>query len=192
MTTVAIFGGSFNPPHVAHVMIASFVVMTETVVDELWVVPCFQHPFAKTLAPFDDRLAMCRLAFSWIPRVVISTIERDLGGASRTIRTLRHIQKINSSWRLRMVIGTDIAEEAHRWDSFDEIQRLAPPIVLSRQGFSGSASGDSVIPSISSTQIREAMARGDEDLVRAMVPPAVLAHMLDRSLYMSETGGSSS
>src|SRR6266542_5543401 len=58
---VAFFGGSFNPPHVAHQLVALYVLETEPL-DELWFVPCWKHPFDKALAPYAERLQMCRLA----------------------------------------------------------------------------------------------------------------------------------
>ncbi len=58
---VAVFGGSFNPPHVAHQFVALYVLETAGV-DELWLVPCAKHTFEKLLAPFSHRLRMCELA----------------------------------------------------------------------------------------------------------------------------------
>src|SRR4051812_26752381 len=58
---VAIFGGSFNPPHVGHQLAALWVLETAGV-DELWFVPAFVHPFEKALAPFEDRRRMCERA----------------------------------------------------------------------------------------------------------------------------------
>ena len=79
MKTVAIFGGSFNPPHLAHVLAVTAVRSTEDV-DEILVVPTYQHPFAKPLAPFDDRVELCRLAMEWIPGVSVSRVEEELAG----------------------------------------------------------------------------------------------------------------
>ena len=59
--TTAIFGGSFNPPHLAHVL-AVTVVRAREEVDRVLVIPTYQHPFAKSLAPYDDRVKMCELA----------------------------------------------------------------------------------------------------------------------------------
>ena len=55
---VALIGGSFNPPHVGHLLAAHFVRATEPV-DEVWLVPADEHPFGKPLAPFEHRLRMC-------------------------------------------------------------------------------------------------------------------------------------
>ena len=73
---VAIFGGSFNPPHLAHQMAALYVLETAAI-DELWIVPAFQHPFGKVLAPFAHRLEMCELAAAALgPRVKVSAVGR--------------------------------------------------------------------------------------------------------------------
>ena len=93
---VAIFGGSFNPPHVAHVLAVTYVLATEDL-DEILVVPCFRHPFAKELAPFEDRFAMCELAMAWLPKVTVSRVEQELGGESRTLRTVEHFVVIGKS-----------------------------------------------------------------------------------------------
>ena len=73
--------------HVGHVLGVVYALSTAPI-DEILVVPVYQHPFAKHLAPFADRLAMCRLAVGWLPGVTISTVEEELGGESRTLRTL--------------------------------------------------------------------------------------------------------
>ncbi len=175
------FGGSFNPPHIAHVLAATFVLAMEDV-DALWIVPCFRHPFSKSLASFEDRFAMCERAFSWLPGIEISTVERDLAGESRTVRTLRHLREQHPGWRWRLVIGTDIVSEAPRWHAFDEVERLAPPIVLVRRGFERDDEA-SVFPEVSSTQIREALGRGDWGWAQSWVPPAVLRLIQERGLY---------
>lgn len=130
---VAVFGGSFNPPHVAHVLGAAFVLTTGEV-DRVLIVPCFQHPFAKALAPFDDRLAMCRLAFAPLAAVEVSDVERDLGGESLTVRTLEHLATRFPDWRLRLVVGADVVAEMDRWTRPERVRALAPPLVLGRVG----------------------------------------------------------
>ena len=87
---VAIFGGSFNPPHAAHQLVALYVLETQPI-DELWLVPVFAHPFNKQLAGFDDRVAMCELAVAALgARAKVSRAEAELAArpgfvASRTL-----------------------------------------------------------------------------------------------------------
>jgi nicotinate-nucleotide adenylyltransferase len=184
--TLAVFGGSFNPPHIAHVLAAAYVLTMENEVDGLWIVPVFQHPFAKPLAPFEDRMLMCELAFGWLPKVKVSSVEQQLGGESRTIRTVRCLKDQYPDTQFRLVYGSDILEEAPRWVAFEELSRLAPPIVLGRRGWSGSDRGPGLFPEISSSQIRQALQQGNLSDVRKWVPPTVLRHIEARGLYAAE------
>ncbi len=147
------------------------------------VVPAFQHPFAKPLAPFDDRVAMCELAMRPLRDVEISRVEEELGGESRTLRTLEHLASQHPDWHLRIVIGADVVAEAPRWFGFDAIARLAPPIVVARAGVEESKPGTPPIPDVSSTQVRAAIARGAWDEVAPLVPRRVVEYARARNLY---------
>jgi nicotinate-nucleotide adenylyltransferase len=179
---VAVFGGSFNPPHVAHVLGCALVLAIEDV-DRLLVVPAYQHPFAKALAPFEDRAAMCELAMGGIPQVEVSRLEAELGGESRTLRTLSHLAEAHPDWSMRLVIGGDILAEAPRWYGFDAIEKIAPPIILGRASVSVPSAGPSLLPAVSSTQVRDAIARGDWDEAARIVPRKVLAYIRAKGLY---------
>jgi nicotinate-nucleotide adenylyltransferase len=179
---VAVFGGSFNPPHVGHVLACAFVLSVEEV-DRILVVPTYKHPFAKSLVTFDDRVRMCELAMAWMPGVEVSRVEAELGGESRTLRTLEHLAQTNEHWALRLVIGADIVAEASRWFGFDAIVKLAPLIILGRAGVDAPAAGPVVLPEVSSTQVRAAIARDAWSEAERLVPRAVLAHLRKRGLY---------
>lgn len=179
---MAVFGGSFNPPHVAHVLAAAYVLSTKPV-DEVLVVPVYRHPFAKDLAPFADRLAMCRLAFEWIPHVIVSAVERELGGESRTLRTLEHLSRAHPEWALRLLIGSDLLADLPKWHRFDRIEAVAPPIVIGRSGADAASAPEPLLPQVSSTQIRDALAAGDVDAVRDLVPSRVLQYITAHGLY---------
>lgn len=193
---VAVFGGSFNPPHVAHVLAATYALCVAPI-DEVLVVPVYRHPFSKELAPFEHRLAMCQLALGWLPRVSVSAVERELGGESLTLRTLEHLAAAHPDWAMRLLVGADVLPDLPRWHRFDRIEQIAPPIVLGRSGFAASAAehlaqaaagaglraADVQLPQISSSDIRRAIAAGDLDAVRQRVPSAVLDYVLAHGLY---------
>jgi nicotinate-nucleotide adenylyltransferase len=181
---VAVFGGSFNPPHVAHVLACALVLAVEDV-ERVLVVPTFRHPFAKPLAPYDERLAMCALAFRGMPAVEVSPVERELGGESRTLRTLEHLTVSHADWHLRLIVGADILKEAPRWFGFDAIEKLAPLIVLGRAGVDAPGAGPSLLPEVSSTRVRQSIAAGAWDEAGRLVPRSVLAHIRARELYAS-------
>src|SRR4030095_5202473 len=127
--TVGVFGGSFNPAHVGHVLALSYV-MSVYALDGVLVVPVYRHVFGKDLAPFDDRLEMARLAVSWMPSVEVSDIERRLGGGSRTLYTVETLLRERPERELRLIIGADVLADLPKWHRFDRIAELAPPIVI--------------------------------------------------------------
>ncbi|HVV49375.1 MAG TPA: nicotinate (nicotinamide) nucleotide adenylyltransferase [Polyangia bacterium] len=176
---VAVFGGSFNPPHLAHQMAALYVLETAPV-DELWLVPAFEHPFGKALAPFAHRLAMCeRAAAALGPRVKVSAVEQALEPPSRTLPTVRRLQQQHPGARFSLVIGADLIPEVPSWYAADELQRTVPFIVVGRTGFD--VPGKLALPRVSSTEVRAALAAGRP--VDGLVPRAVLDYIHAHNLY---------
>ncbi len=186
---VAIFGGSFNPPHVGHVLAAAYVLACAPI-DRVLVVPTFRHPFGKPLTDFDDRVAMCRLAFADLPRAEVSDVEATLGGASLTVRTLAHLQAANPSWRMRLVVGADVLAELSSWSEPERVRALAPLLPLARAGHptpAGAATYPAVLPDVSSTEMRAALASGDRARVEPWLPGAVVDYAIERGLYRPPT-----
>jgi nicotinate-nucleotide adenylyltransferase len=179
---VAIFGGSFNPPHTAHLLAATLVLATQDV-EKLLVVPTFKHPFAKALAPYDDRVAMCALGMGWLPGVEVSRVEEELGGESLTLHTLEYLQEKHPDWAMRLVIGSDVVAESSKWFHFDRVQAIAPPIVLCRAGVAAAPPSAVILPPISSTEVRAGIAAGAWAALEASVPRAVLSLIRERGLY---------
>ena len=179
---VFLFGGSFNPPHIAHVLAVTYVLATEEV-DLVAVVPCDRHPFAKELAPFGHRFAMCERAMGWLPRTQILRVEEELGGESRTLRTVEHLSKVHADWRMRLVLGADVLLEGPRWHGFDRVAELAPPIILGRAGVTTPEAPRPILPEVSSTAIRDAIRGGRTPEIAPLVPRAVLAYIETEGLY---------
>jgi nicotinate-nucleotide adenylyltransferase len=179
---VGIFGGSFNPPHIAHVL-ALTVVFSRFDVEKILVIPTYRHPFAKSLAPYDDRVAMCELAMGWLPKVEISRVEEELGGESRTLRTIEHLRDRDPGKTLRLIMGADLMMESAKWFGFDKIANLAPPIVLGRVGVAYEGAPPCVLPALSSTEIRAKLASRDTGALEAVVPKRVLEYIAEHGLY---------
>ena len=187
--TVALFGGSFNPPHVAHQLVALFVLETAPV-DELWFTPTWKHPFHKQLVGYDDRIAMCELAAAALgPRCRVSRIEEEVAQlpgfvASRTLDTVTELSRRHPDHAFRLVVGADILAETDKWYRWDEVVRAAPLIVVGRGGHDaphGSAVSALAMPEVSSTEVRARLARGESAL--PLVPRAVLGYIAERDLY---------
>lgn len=182
--SIAVFGGSFDPPHVSHVMLAAYVLSVGEV-DRLLVVPSWQHPLDKRArSSFDHRHRMCELAFELLKGVDVSRIEEELGGRSYTLRTLEELARRHPGTRLRLVMGADILGEVDHWHRFDRVAELAPPLVVGRAGVEVPGCWNVLpveLPPISSTAIRERLGRGES--VRGLVPSSVLAHAAQHRLY---------
>jgi nicotinate-nucleotide adenylyltransferase len=184
MKVTAIFGGSFDPPHVGH-FLAMAAVLALRRADRIVMVPAVRHPFGKGIAPFEDRLRMCVLAAEGLPggRVAVSDIERRRKLDGRTLSTLRAVRKELPRRGLRLLVGADILDEKDGWHRFGEIERLAPLIVVGRSGARTRAGRGALLPvsDVSSTEVRERLRSGKD--CSGLVLPAVLEYIKERGLY---------
>ena len=191
---VALFGGSFDPPHVGHQLAALYVLETFPV-DELWLVPVFRHAFDKRLLPYQHRVAMCQLlSHSLGPLVQVSTVEEELGGPSYTLHMVRRLREKFPGAEFSLVIGSDLLTERERWFGWSELSETLPFLVLQRSGTESpprSASSSSDIhhqeelrlPAVSSTRVRAALAQGARPT--GWVSRTVLSYIEAHSLYQS-------
>jgi nicotinate-nucleotide adenylyltransferase len=175
---IAIFGGSFNPPHVAHQLVCTYVLATARV-DRVLMIPTYKHPFDKQLAPYDDRVAMCERAASRFGGLVeVSRIEAELGGESYTLRTVRALAAARPHDQWVLVIGGDLVAEREKWHGWAELERLVEHVVVGRSGVAGAAVA---LPAVSSTDVRARAARGDA--IDGLVDTAVAEYIRARGLY---------
>jgi nicotinate-nucleotide adenylyltransferase len=182
---VAFYGGSFNPPHVAHLLTAAYLLGVAGF-ERVLAVPVFSHAFDKRLVSFEHRVRMSELALAWLPGVEVSRLEERLATPSLTLRTLRQVKAQHPDWQLRLVIGADVLFESHKWHAFDEVKQLAVPLVLGRLGFAHPDAPPPVLPDVSSTRIRELLADDGPEARRELdvyVPGAVLAYARAHGLY---------
>lgn len=182
---VAFFGGSFDPPHVGHVLAAAYALSTGQV-SKVLCVPVFAHAFAKPLSDFEHRLAMARLAMQPLRDVEVSDIEAELGRGSTpnyTVHTLQALQQRHPDWQLRLMVGSDVLADHEKWQHFDEVVKLAPPLVLVRAGVPGTT--EPLLPDVSSSQVRALLQRGAAAAgqLATLVPHAVLQHITAHGLY---------
>ena len=129
--TTALLGGSFDPPHVCHLLI-SMLVLQATEAEEVWWIPCSEHAFGKPLSPIEVRLELCELATRLVPAIQVSRAEVGLAGPSYTFDTLARLRREEPDRRFLWIAGSDLLPELPRWhrwaalaeqfmlDSFDE------------------------------------------------------------------------
>ncbi len=180
--SIALLGGSFNPPHVAHLMAAYWTLATQDV-QEVWLLPAYRHPFGKDLAPFEDRVAMCELAIRAIRGAAVCTAEAELRDdplVGKTARTLEHLVAKHPGHAFSLVVGADILPETEGWYRWDRVRALARIVVVGREGFPP-VPGAPTLPAISSTEVRRRLARGED--VSGLVPRKVREYVAAKGLY---------
>lgn len=178
---VALLGGSFNPPHVGHLLAAHYVRATQDV-DEVWLMPTFVHPFRKPTVDFEHRVHMCERmcqdAAGWMKT---SRVESEVGKDGRTVDTLDFLQARHPEHRFSLIIGSDILKDLPHWKDFDRIQRMARVVVLYRAGYPADGTVGPPLAIVSSTDIRERLSRGE--LSSDLVPRRVLDYAREHQLY---------
>ena len=177
---IAVFGGSFDPPHNYHLQIGLHVLETCDI-DEVWFMPVQRHVLGKQSVPFTDRLAMASALISpHRPRLSVSDFENRPGATGYTIDLLTDLQKAYPDHVFSLVLGTDIREETDRWKNFDDIARNVPIIWIGREGHM-EENTDTVMPDISSTYIRTCLM--NRKPVNDVVSSSVLTEIALRNLY---------
>ncbi len=187
---VGILGGTFNPPHVGHALLAHAMLATEKL-EQLWIIPVFQHPFGKTSADFEARVEMCRLAFAHLGEAVkVVEIERALPKPSYTVQTLSALHAVRAGIRPTLVLGSDIVPELPRWRDPERLPQLSRIVVVPRQGapllhvpsdldikvYRGFR-----LPKVSSTAIKKSLGSGEP--VDGWLDVRVLDYIQRNSLY---------
>jgi nicotinate-nucleotide adenylyltransferase len=188
-----ILGGTFNPPHVAHLIVAQEVRETMRL-DEMVLVPSHVHALKgpASAAP-RHRAAMTELAVAGDAALSVDRIEIQRGGMSYTVDTLRELREREPDTEWILVLGRDNLEELAQWREADALPDLAQVVVTTRAGleapsrlpFGGRCT---LLPvpalDVSSTAIRQRIAAGRS--IRYWVVPAVEAYIRENDLYQDD------
>lgn len=159
---IAIYGGSFDPPHIGHQKIG-YEVINQDYIDKLIVVPTYLNPFKTDfhLSP-EQRLDLVRVLFEDQDNIEISDFEVIKNSPVPTIDTVEYFIKYYSPNKIYIVIGADNLQKLNRWKEFDRLKNLVEFIVISREGYE--AKNDiirfkniTLDINISSTRLREKM-----------------------------------
>ena len=133
---ICLFGGTFDPPHIGHLLIAQTVCEAENF-DKILFIPANKPPHKNTITKVDHRLAMLNLAVKENPNFEISDVEIQRGGFSYTIDTLKEVRNniINDEDELFYLIGSDSLLEFKNWKKPREILKESQVVVAIRPGF---------------------------------------------------------
>ncbi len=191
--TVGILGGSFNPIHMGHLMMAQYLTQWKYV-DKVWLTLSPLNPLkeAAGLIPDMKRLAMITIATKGAVDIETCDIELSMPRPSYTIDTLDLLSKRYKNKRFKLVIGSDNWRIFTKWRDHERILDEYGVIVYPRQGYpidSVYVDGLEVVESptvnISSTFVRDAIVRGRD--MSYFVPQGVYKYIKDNRLYLPQT-----
>ena len=188
---IGVFGGTFDPVHVGHLVAAVNVrhalrldVVLLVVANRPW-----QKEGGRLLTPAPDRLAVVQAAVGEVPGVEGSGLEIERGGVSYTADTLAGLRAAEPQAELVLVVGADVAAALDTWERLDEVRRLSRLAVVNRPGAPMPAVPDGwpadvvEIPAleVSSTDLRARVADGRP--LDYLVPDAAVREIRRRGLY---------
>ncbi len=186
---IGILGGTFDPPHVGH-LIAAQDAAEALALDRVLFVPAATQPLkaGRAAAPAADRLEMVRLMLGDDPRFAVEAAEVERGGLSYTVDTLRALRR---RWPagtadLFLLLGADAAAQLPQWKEPSALRELAEVIVLTRgEGSDRPPSGLRAVPTrrvdVSSSEVRDRVRAGKP--VRGLVTDPVAAYIAAHGLY---------
>lgn len=190
--TIGIFGGTFDPPHLGHLVLAEFA-MDALRLDALLFIPAWQSPFKADAAatPAAHRAEMLRLALSDRRHCAVERCELEREGPSYTVDTVRALRVAHPGAALVLLMGADAFEDFPLWKDPEAIvaeaalgvaRRSGHPLHLAAHPFGASARiFDMPRIDISATMIRERIRSGRP--VASLLPPAVHAYIDAQHLY---------
>jgi nicotinate-nucleotide adenylyltransferase len=202
VTSAGILGGTFNPPHIGHLVMAQ-EAREQLGLDRVVLMPVALPPHKE--ADGDPgagvRLELARLAAAGEEGVEVSAAEIDRGGASFTVDTLRELHERYPEQELTFIVGADMAHSLPAWREPERILELARLAVAEREGIARDDIAERLAPlhdgsrvaffdmpriDVSSSDIRRRIGEGRS--VRHLVPHAVAQAIADQDLYRTTVG----
>lgn len=177
---IGIYGGSFNPPHVGH-SLAILYAMAMNDLDQVWVIPCGEHPHGKNLVDFGHRFKMAQIAFTRIRNCRVLMIEDMLPKPSYTNETLKFIRNNEPNADMHLIVGQDVFKDIPNWRGGEQTMGLAKLVPVPRSGFD---SDGHLLPEISSTEIRERLRQNKS--VERHLDFGVRQYIKKHNLYTAE------
>ena len=172
---IALFGGSFDPPHLGHVLAACYARVVAQV-DEVWVLPVAKHAYGKPLSPWAQRWELCQAAFASLPFVRLRDDELTNPGGY-TVDLVERLRTAHPGHRWLLVGGSDTARDLLNWHRGGDLITMIEIIPVPRRGYD---EHPAALPQISSSLIRERLARQED--ITPLVPPSV-AELISRQRW---------
>ncbi len=192
MAEIAVFGGTFDPPTIAHQAIIE-ACNDHPLIDEVWVMPSRCRVDKRGMLPDQVRMAMVKLLINTYfndEPVIPSDFEFGLPAPTETWRTVASLQEMYSGNNFWFVWGADAYGSMDSWERGQYLKENLRMLVVARDGSELPAENERIrqirapsgVQGISSTMIRQAMAKGD-DLPKGLIAPEILQYMCEHALY---------
>ena len=188
---LGVFGGTFDPPHIGHFMVAVNSLHALSLDRVLLVVSNvpWQKAGSRPITPAGDRLALVAAGLCDQVGLEASDVEIRLGGESSTVVTLRHLQRQDPAGQIFLIVGADAAEGLHTWRRHEELADLATLVIVDRAGVDATKIDwpgplrRLTVPrlDISSSEVRRRIAAGEP--IDYLVPPGVASLLEERLGY---------
>jgi nicotinate-nucleotide adenylyltransferase len=195
----AIFGGTFDPIHRAHLVVAREAAETFSL-DRVLFIPAANPPFKEAHAGYEDRLRMVQLACAGDARFVPSRLEEGRE-KSYSIHTIERVKaqdgpagtagKVGKLGKVFFIIGADAFAEIQNWYRWQDVLNAVDFIVVARPGHVYTCPPgarvhrlETVALPVSSSEIRQALARGQAP---PELPPAVVEYIREHGLYQASS-----
>jgi nicotinate-nucleotide adenylyltransferase len=189
---IGLYFGSFNPVHVAHLVIANHI-LNETDIEKIWFIVSPQNPHKPGTGLLNEyhRLHLVRIATEDDTRIKASDIEFGLPKPSYTSTTLAYLAEKYPEHEFAIIMGSDSFQNLHKWKNYEVIVKNYPIYVYRRPGFEPNNSIgaklhilDAPLLQLSATQVREYLQQGKS--VRYMVPDKVLEEIERGGYYKKQ------
>ena len=184
MRKLGIYGGTFDPVHNAHLILARDAV-EQLQLDEVRFVPAAvsPHKLDGSSAPAALRLEMLRAAISGEPRFAVDDLELLRASPSFTIDTIEEIRRREPRTELFYLVGSDNLPRLHTWQRFGDLEKLVQFVVLARTAVAADERYTTIrrLVDVSATDIRNRVATGRS--IRYLVPPSVEEIIAREQLY---------
>lgn len=183
---IGILGGTFNPVHIAHLIIGE-QVLSKLHLDEIWFIPTSVPPLKNVpTVSVQDRANMLELATQDNSHFQVKMFELARGGVSYTVDTLRYLHKLYPENQYFLIMGSDQVNNFYQWKEPTKIAQLATLVGVKRTGYPLKAELPMIwvdVPGldISSTAIRQTVAIGGS--IRYLVPDLVRNYIQKKGLY---------
>ena len=184
---IGLFGGSFDPPHLGHLLLATYVLEAAGL-EQVWWLPTWTHAFDKPLSAFSHRVAMLETLLRPYPNMKVNRVEERLGKVSYMIETVVALKKEHPTLEPSLLVGADVLRELPRWHRIEELMREVRFVAVGRPGAhlpnplsNGVQLLPVTLPEISSTQLREALAAASS--TTGLLARSVAAYVEAHGLY---------